>query len=62
MRALEVRSVAGLVMQASGNLVEVDILELSRSPCRGVDIFCTSIGLVLMMMKEIDLKLTQGMA
>ena len=50
----------GLVMQASGNLVEVDILELSRFPC--VDIFCTSIGLALMMMKEIDLKLTQGMA
>ena len=27
-----VRSVAGLVMQASGSLVEVDILELSESP------------------------------
>ena len=55
---------AGLVMQASGNLVEVDILELSRSrfPCRGVDIFCTSIRLVLLLMKEIDLILTQGMA
>ena len=46
-------------MQASGNIVEVDILELSRFPCCGVDIFCTSIRLVLMMMKEIDLKLTQ---
>ena len=45
----EVRSVAGLVMQASGNLVEVDILELSRFPCRGVGICQTSIGLVLMM-------------
>ena len=53
---------AGLVMQMSGNLVEVDILELSRFPCQGFDIFCTSIGLVLMMMKEIDLKLTQGTA
>ena len=57
-----VRSVADFVMQASGNLVEVDILELSRFPCRGVDIFCTIIRLVLLMMKEIDLKLTQGMA
>ena len=41
-------SVAGLVMQACGNLVEVDILELSRFPCHGVGIFHTSIGLVLM--------------
>ena len=32
-------SVAGLVLQASGNLVEVDILELSRFPCRGVGIW-----------------------
>ena len=48
-------------MQASGNLVDVDILELSRFSCGGVDILCTSIGLVLMMMKKIDLKLTQGM-
>ena len=47
-------------MQAPGNLVQVDILELPRFPCRGVDIFCTSISLALMM-KEIDLKLTQGM-
>ena len=59
---VKVRSEAGLVMQESGNLVEVDILELSRFPCRGVDIFCTSIILVLLMMKEINLKLTQGMA
>ena len=29
---------AGLVMQASGNLVEVDTLELSRFPCCGVGI------------------------
>ena len=36
---LKVRSVAGLVMQASSNLVKVDILEPSRFPCRGVDIF-----------------------
>ena len=49
-------------MQASGNLVEVDILELSRFPCRGVGICLPSIGLVLMMVKEIDLKLTLGMA
>ena len=50
-------------MQACGNLVEVDILELSRFPCHGVGIFHTSIRLVLMMVKEIvDLKLTLGMA
>ena len=49
-------------MQVSGNLVEVDILELSRFPCRSVGICHTKIGLVLMMVKEIDLKLTQGMA
>ena len=58
----EVRSVAGLVMQASGNLVEVDILALSRLPYCGVGICHTSIGLVLIMVKEIGLKLTQGMA
>ena len=46
---------ADLVMQAAGNLVDVDILELSRFPCHGVDIFCTSIRLVLLIMKEIDL-------
>ena len=32
------RSVAGLVMQASGGLVEVDILERSESPWPGVGI------------------------
>ena len=51
---------AGLVMQVSGNLVEVDILKLSRFTCCGVGICHTSIGLVLMMAKEIDLKLIQG--
>ena len=30
-----VRSMVGLVMQAAGNLVEVDVLELSRLRCRG---------------------------
>ena len=54
---LSVRSVAGLVMQASGNLVEVDIysgtVKVSMSWC-----WHTSVGLVLMMVKEIDLKLT----
>ena len=40
---------------------EGDILELSRLPYCGVGICHASIGLVLMM-KEIDLKLTQGMA
>ena len=55
------RSVAGVVMQVSGNLVEVDILELSRFPCRGVGICQISIERVLMMAKEINLKLTLGM-
>ena len=40
----------------------MDILELSRFPCRGVSICHTSIELVLMMVKDIDLKLTLGMA
>ena len=48
-------------MQASGNLVEADILELSRFPCHGVGICRTSIGLALMMTEEVDLKLTLGM-
>ena len=53
-----VRSVAGLVMQASaGNLVEVDILEWSRFPCHGVGICHTSMRLVLTMVKGIDLTL-----
>ena len=49
-------------MQASGNLVEVDILELSEFPWPGVGIFHTSMGLGQRMVKEIDLKMTQGMA
>ena len=49
-------------MQVSGNLVEVDILELSTFPHRGVGICHISMGLVLMMVEEIDLKLTLGMA
>ena len=40
-----VESVAGLVMQASGSLVEVDILELSESPWPGVGSFHTRMGL-----------------
>ena len=32
------RSVAGLVIQASGSLVESDILEMLRFPCSGVGI------------------------
>ena len=53
---------ADLVIQTSGSLVEVDILKLSRFPCLGVCICHTSIGLVLTMVEEIDLKLTRGMA
>ena len=53
---------AGLLIQASGSLVEVDLLQLSWFPCPGVDICYTSIGLGLMMVKELDLKLALGMA
>ena len=49
------------VIPASGRLVDVDILELSESPCSGVDIFCTSMGLGRQMAKELDLKLTLGL-
>ena len=51
-----------LVMQASGNLANVDILELSESTLPGVGIFHTSKGLGRRMVKELDLKLTLGMA
>ena len=47
-------------MQASGNLVEE--LELSRFLCCGVGICHTRVGLVLIIMKEIDLKLILEMA
>ena len=40
---------AGLVMPASGSLVEVDILDVSKFPCPGVGICHTSIVLGLMM-------------
>ena len=52
----------GLVMQASGRLGEVDIPELSESPWPGMDIFCASMGLGRRIVKELDLKLTLGMA
>ena len=58
---LETSSMAGLVMQAYGILVEVDILELSESPWPGVGIFHTSMGLGHQMVKELDLKLTLKM-
>ena len=32
-------------MQVSGSLVDVDILEPSGSPCPGIGICCTSMGL-----------------
>ena len=47
-----------LVMQASGNLANVDILELSESTLPGVGIFHTIMGLGRQMVKELDLKLT----
>ena len=52
----------GLVMQASGRLGEVDIPELSESPWPGISIFCASMGLGRRMGKELDLKLTLGIA
>ena len=58
MNLIKMRSVVGLVILVSGSLVQVDILELSRFPCPG-DAF---MGLGLMMVKELYLKLTLGMA
>ena len=49
-------------MQVSVNQLEFDILEQPRFPCCGVGMCHTSIGLVLMIVKEIDQKLTLGMA
>ena len=49
-------------MKASGSLVDVDIPELSESPLPGIDIFCTSMRLGQRIVKELDLKLTLGMA
>ena len=37
-----------------------DILELSEIPCHGVGIYHTSIGLGLMMVKELGMKLMLG--
>ena len=47
---------------ASGSLVDVDIPEPSESPWPGIDIFCTSMGLGRWIVKELDLKLTLGIA
>ena len=49
-------------MQASGSLVEVNILELSESSLPGVDIFHTRMGQGQRMVKELVLKLTLVMA
>ena len=54
-------TVACHVIPASGRLVDVDILEFSESPCSGVDIFCTGMGLGRQMVKELDLRLTLGL-
>ena len=48
-------------MQASGNLVEVDILKLPESPWPGSGIFHASMGLGWRMVKVLDLKMTLGM-
>ena len=53
---------AGSCNAASGSLVDGDIPELSESPWSGMDIFCTSMGLERRIVKELDLKLTLGMA
>ena len=55
-------TVAGHVIPVSGRLVDVDILELSESPCFGVGICCTRMGLGWQVVKELELKLTLGMA
>ena len=55
-------TVACHVIPASGRLVDVDIPELSESPWPGLDIFWTSMGLGRRIVKELDLKLTLGMA
>ena len=59
-----VSSVAGLVMQQSGNLVEVDILELNYLSHHGLVMDCSTTAWDCMgwrMVMELDLKLTQGM-
>ena len=53
---------AGSCNAASGSLVDVDIPELSESPWPGSGIFWTSMGLGRQIVKELDLKLTLGMA
>ena len=53
---------AGSCNAVSGSLIDVDIPELSESPLPGIDIFCTSMGLGRQIVKELDLKLTLGMA
>ena len=55
-------TVACHVIPASGRLVDVDIPELSESPWPGLDIFWASMGLGRRIVRELDLKLTLGMA
>ena len=55
-------TVACHVIPASGRLVDVDIPKLSESPWPVFDIFWTSMGLGRQIVKELDLKLTLGMA
>ena len=42
-------------------LVDVNIQELSESPCSGVGICCISMGLGQQIVKELDLKLMLGL-
>ena len=53
---------AGSCNAVSRSLVDVDIPKLAEPPWPGIDIFCTSIELRWRIVKEIDLKLTLGMA
>ena len=55
-------TVAYHVIPASGRLVDVDIPELSESPWPGLYILRTSMLLGRRRVKELDLKLTLGMA
>ena len=55
---IKMRSTVGLVIQVSGSLVEVDVMELLRIPCPGAGIYHASMELGRQMVKELDLKLT----
>ena len=49
-------------MQTFGSLVDVDVPKLSETPWPGIDTLCANMGLGWRIAKELDLKLTLGMA